>query len=126
MSDTYTTSFDDIPETEGFPNNFRRAVIGLETGVNLIRWVHPTELPEHEHPDAEQAIVVTQGEIEFTIDGQQHRLSVGDVAIIPRHVPHSGRSVGVDAQFVEVFVPGRLQNLVGFLGRQAPANEAGQ
>jgi quercetin dioxygenase-like cupin family protein len=126
MSDTYTANFGDLPEIEGFPNNFRRAVIGLETGVNLIRWVHPTELPEHSHPDAEQAIIITQGEIEFVIDGHQHRLSVGDVAIVPRHVLHSGRSVGVDAQFVEVFAPGRVQNMVGFLGRQGPANGAGQ
>ena len=120
MSDNFAASFDQVPETEGFPNNFRRAVIGLELGVNQIRWVHPTELPEHSHPDAEQAIVVTEGEVEFTIDGQRLHLGVGDVAIIPRHVPHSGRSLGADARFVEVFAPARVQNLVGFLGRQAP------
>ena len=47
------TSF---PEREVLPVNFRRAVAGREMGLNHIRWVHPTELPEHTHPDAEQAI----------------------------------------------------------------------
>jgi mannose-6-phosphate isomerase-like protein (cupin superfamily) len=126
MSDAFAASFDQVPETEGFPNNFRRAVIGLELGVNQIRWVHPTELPEHTHPDAEQAIVVIEGEVEFTIDGQRLRLRAGDVAIIPRHVPHSGRSVGTDARFVEVFGPARVQNLAGFLGRQATPAPGGE
>lgn len=120
MSDVYATSFADLPETEGFPNNFRRAVLGAELGVNQIRWVHPTELPEHTHPDAEQAVVVTRGEVEFTVAEQTLTLRVGDVLVIPRHVPHSGRSTGADAEFIEVFAPGRVQNLVGFLGRQNP------
>jgi mannose-6-phosphate isomerase-like protein (cupin superfamily) len=121
MSDTFAASFADLPETEGFPNNFRRAVIGAELGVNHIRWVHPTELPEHTHPDAEQAVVVTAGEVEFTVAGQVLTLHAGDVMVIPRHVVHSGRSTGADAEFIEVFAPARVQNLVGFLGCQNPA-----
>ena len=121
MSDVFAVAFGSVPETEGYPNNFRRAVLGRELGVNQIRWVHPTELPEHTHPDAEQAVVVTDGEVEFTVDGQVLRLTVGDVLIIPRHVVHSGRSTGADAAFIEVFAPGRVENLAGFLGNQTPA-----
>ena len=120
MSDVFAVPFGSVTETEGFPNNFRRAVLGRELGVNQIRWVHPTELPVHAHPDAEQAVVVTEGEVEFSVDGQVLRLIAGDVLIIPRHVVHSGRSTGADAQFIEIFAPGRVENLAGFLGNQSP------
>ena len=117
MADRFTASFADIPETEGFPNNFRRAVVGAEMGVNQIRCVHPTQVPGHAHPDAEQAVIVTSGEIEMVIDGETHRLRAGELAIVPRDVQHTLRSV-TDATFIEVFAPRRVQNLAGFLGHQ--------
>ena len=64
----YSCSWSELSETEGLPNNFRRAVAGREMSVNRIRWVHPTELPPHVHDDAEQALVMLEGRIEFTID----------------------------------------------------------
>lgn len=112
----YSAAWDELPEVEGLPNNFRTAVAGREMGVNKIRWIHPTVLPLHVHEDAEQAIVVLSGQIEFTIDGTDLVLSAGDVAIIPRHSVHGGRSIEGEAVFVEVFAPLRIENLVGFLG----------
>jgi quercetin dioxygenase-like cupin family protein len=112
----YATTWDELPEVEGLPNNFRVAVAGLEMGVNRIRWVHPTVLPEHRHPEHEQAVIVTRGRIEMTIGGETLELREGSVAIIPRDTPHSGRSIEGEAHFIEVFSPLRVQNLVGYLG----------
>lgn len=112
----YATAWDELPEVEGLPNNLRTAVAGREMGVNKIRWVHPTELPPHVHDDAEQAIVMLEGRISFTIDGSELTLSAGDVAIIPRSAVHGGHSIEGEAVFVEVFAPLRLENLIGFLG----------
>ena len=112
----YACSWDSLPEVEGLPNNFRTAVAGREMGVNKIRWVHPTELPPHVHEDAEQSIMMLSGRISFTIDGVDHTLSAGDVAIVPRGAVHGGRSIEGEAVFVEVFAPLRIENLVGFLG----------
>lgn len=112
----YACSWSELPETEGLPNNFRRAVAGREMSVNQIRWVHPTELPPHVHNDAEQALMVLSGRIEFTIGDTGLLLAAGDVAIVPRGVVHSGRSVEGEAVFVEVFTPMRVDLLPGFLG----------
>lgn len=111
------TSF---PEREVLPGNFRRAVAGREMGLNHIRWVHPTELPEHTHPDAEQAICMLTGRLEFTVSGEVMELRAGDVCVVPRHAVHSGRSLEGEATFVEVFAPLRVENLLGFLGPSMP------
>jgi mannose-6-phosphate isomerase-like protein (cupin superfamily) len=113
---SFACSWASLPEREVLPNNFRTAVAGREMGINLIRWVHPTELPPHVHLDAEQALVVTSGRIAFTIGGQAMELGVGDVAVIPRGLEHSGHSLEGEASFVEVFAPLRIENLLGFLG----------
>jgi quercetin dioxygenase-like cupin family protein len=112
----YVANWDALPETENLPNNFRVAVAGREMGVNRIRWVHPTVLPHHSHPDAEQCVVVTSGSIELTIGDETQVLKPGDIAVIPRDVTHSGRSIEGEATFIEVFAPLRIENLVGFLG----------
>lgn len=112
----YSLNWDDVPQTQHLENNFRNAVMGKEMGVNRIRWVHPTELPPHVHEDAEQAIVVLEGAISFTINGEVLTLGVGDVAIVPRGATHSGRSIEGEAVFIEVFAPLRAEHVFGFLG----------
>jgi quercetin dioxygenase-like cupin family protein len=112
----YWASWSDLPEREVLPGNFRTAVTGKEMGLNRIRWVHPTVLPLHTHPDAEQAMVLTSGRIAFTVAGEETELTAGDVIVIPRGVPHSGRSIEGEASFIEVFAPTRIENLLGFLG----------
>ena len=112
----YSINWDAVPVTEHLENNFRNAVMGKEMGVNRIRWVHPTELPPHIHEDAEQAIVVLEGAISFTINGEVLTLSDGDVAVVPRGAVHSGHSIDGEAVFIEIFAPLRIENLAAFLG----------
>lgn len=112
----YSTSWSQVPETAHLPNNFRNAVAGKEMGINRIRWVHPTALPAHIHEDAEKGIVVIQGAISFTINGQELTLSEGDVAVVPRNAVHSGHSIEGEAVFIEIFAPLRIENLAAFLG----------
>ncbi|RTL70050.1 MAG: cupin domain-containing protein [Pseudonocardiaceae bacterium] len=121
----YWASWSDLPEREVLPGNFRTAVTGKEMGVNRIRWVHPTTLPAHTHPDAEQTMVVTSGRIAFTVGGEETVLSEGDVCVIPRNVVHSGHSIEGEATFVEIFAPTRIENLLGFLGGASMPDPAG-
>ncbi|MFI1462260.1 cupin domain-containing protein [Nocardia carnea] len=113
---SYWASWSDLPEREVLEGNFRTAVTGKEMGLNRIRWVHPTTLPAHNHPDAEQAMVITSGRISFTVAGAETVLETGDVVVIPRGVEHCGHSIEGEATFIEVFAPARVENLVGFLG----------
>ncbi|MGO2520402.1 MAG: cupin domain-containing protein [Microbacterium sp.] len=119
----YSVSWEELPSIEGLKNNFRTAVAGKEMGVNRIRWIHPTSLPPHVHDDAEQSIVMLEGEIEFVIGGDRLLLKPGDVAIVPRGIEHSGQSVAGEAVFIEVFAPLRTENLVGFLGEPSLTQE---
>lgn len=122
---SFVSAWSDLPEVEVLPGNFRTAVTGKEMGINRIRWVHPTVLPMHTHPDAEQAVVMTSGRIAFTVGGEEMELSVGDVLVVPRDVVHGGRSIEGEATFVEIFAPTRIENLVGFLGGASmPAPES--
>jgi quercetin dioxygenase-like cupin family protein len=68
-------------------------------------------------------VIVTEGVISFTIGGDTFTLGVGDVAVIPRGVEHSGESIIGEAVFIEVFTPLRIQNLLGFLGESFIAPE---
>jgi len=60
---------------------------------------------------------VTEGVISFTIGGESFTLGVGDVAVIPRGVEHSGASIIGEAIFIEVFTPLRIEKSAGILGR---------
>ncbi len=119
----YSLNWNDVRETENLPNNYRVAVAGKEMGLNRIRWVHPTTLPAHSHDDAEQAMVVLEGTLQFTIGDESSTLGPGDVAVIPRGVVHSGESIAGTAVFIEVFAPLRLENIFGFLGDSSVAPE---
>lgn len=119
----YVTRWGDLPEQAAQPNNFRVSVMGRSMSLNRIRWVHPTELPEHTH-DVEQAIVIVQGELEYTIDGHDYLLTPGAVAVIPPGTPHSGRSIEGEAVFLEMFAPPRPELLPGALGFQILPTDA--
>jgi hypothetical protein len=95
----YATSWHALPEVEVQPNNFRVAVAGREMGLNRIRWVHPMTLPQHTHPEHEQANVILTGRIEMTIGAETMELGPGDIAIVPRGTAHSGRSLAGDAVY---------------------------
>jgi quercetin dioxygenase-like cupin family protein len=113
----YATCWESLPEVEVLQNNFRRAVSGVEVGINHVRWVHPSGTPAHVHDDAEKAVLVLEGTMEWSIGGQPVVLEPGVVAIVPRGTQHAGRTTGDDVRFLEVFSPARIQNLVGFLGQ---------
>ena len=51
------------------------------------------ELPTHTE-SAEEVLIVLEGEIEATIDGESARLGAGGVAVVPAMAPHGARNVG--------------------------------
>lgn len=114
---SYHARWEDIPEVEGLPNNFRRAVAGFKTGANRIRMVHPSGTPVHQHETEEQMVFMLEGAMEVEIAGESFRLEAGGVCSIPAGTPHCFRSIAGEVLFIETFSPMRPQNLVGFLGK---------
>lgn len=113
----WSASWADLPEVEVLPNNFRRSAAGLKSSVNKIRLVHPSETPLHKHDDEEQAVFMLSGEMNVTIGSDTILLKPDQVCVIPAGTMHCFKSVSGEASFLETFSPGRIQNLIGFLGK---------
>jgi quercetin dioxygenase-like cupin family protein len=64
----------------------------------------------HAHEHTEQVMVVTEGELELTVDGATRTLGVGDWAVINRGVEHSVRTEN-GAQFFEALSPVPLDHV---------------
>jgi quercetin dioxygenase-like cupin family protein len=50
-------------------------------------------LPTHTD-SAEEVLIVLEGEVEATIDGERGRLGAGGIAVVPAMIPHGARNVG--------------------------------
>ena len=112
----YVAKWSDLPEVEILKGNFRRSASGLKGSVNKIRLVHPSETPVHHHDGG------ADGSDALRRDGRYDRqetirLGPDQVCVIPAGVPHCFRSIAGEAVFLETFSPGRIQNLIGFLGK---------
>ncbi len=64
----------------------------------------------HSHEHTEQVMVVTDGELELTVDGSTRTLRPGDWAVINRGVEHSVRTA-TGAQFIEALAPVPLDHV---------------
>lgn len=63
-------------------------------------------VPPHSHPH-EQAGIILEGEVIFTIGGQTQRLKPGDVYVIPGGVEHSVTAGDMPCKVLDIFSPVR-------------------
>jgi uncharacterized cupin superfamily protein len=72
-----------------------------------------TGIPTHVHPDQDEVIYVVEGAVEIELDGTRHRAGAGDIARLPRGIPHGYFSVGETAsRMIFVVTPaGQLKEL---------------
>jgi quercetin dioxygenase-like cupin family protein len=66
--------------------------------------------PLHIHPESDETMYVLEGEILFHMDGGEHRLGVGGVAVAPRGVPHAFCVVSESARLLCLHTPGSCQD----------------
>ncbi|TWG97313.1 Cupin domain-containing protein [Mesorhizobium sp. J18] len=114
---SYVVNWNDLPEVEILPNNFRKSAAGLQCGVNRIRIVHPSATPRHQHEDSEQTVLMLKGRMYIHIDNQRHEVSPGDICVLPIGTPHSFETIEGEVELIEIFAPMRIQNLIGFVGK---------
>jgi len=67
-------------------------------------------VPRHAHPEAEQAMVILDGEVEVTIGDETRRLGAGDVCVMNRGVEHELQSEG-GVTFFEALSPVPLDHV---------------
>jgi quercetin dioxygenase-like cupin family protein len=96
-----------VPGREVYPGDVIWDVTGASLQVIRARMSPGADFPIHEHPQ-EQIIVVLEGALEFTIDGETRIVRAGGVIHAAPNVPHGGRVHGPDEVVtIEAFHPVR-------------------
>jgi quercetin dioxygenase-like cupin family protein len=68
------------------------------------------QVPWHAHPDTEQVMIVTGGEVEMTIEDETKVLKAGDVVVVGRGLHHKLYSEG-GVSFIEGLAPVPLDHV---------------
>ena len=103
---SYFYRIDESDRKELAPGVHVRTIWGEKVMMCLVEIAPGSEVPSHMHPH-EQAGMIMQGRVDFTIGGETRRLGQGDSYVIPGGVPH--RVVPVDgwALALDIFSPPR-------------------
>jgi quercetin dioxygenase-like cupin family protein len=65
--------------------------------------------PLHTHPDSDETMYVLEGEILMHMDGAEHRVGAGGLAVAPRGVPHAFLVLSTTARLLCLHTPGSCQ-----------------
>ena len=65
--------------------------------------------PMHTHPHSEETLYVLAGEILLNMDGTEHRLGAGGLALAPRGVPHAFKVLQEGTRMLCLLTPGGAQ-----------------
>ena len=85
----------------------RKAFTGDGATVALHRLMPGHEPRPHNHPN-EQIVYIMQGEVDFHVGGEVHRLGPGGLLVVPPNVMHHAVVVGQEPVLnLDVFTPAR-------------------
>ena len=62
--------------------------------------------PLHTHPDSDESMYILEGEIIMHMDGREHRIRTGGLAVDPRGVPHAFLAVSTVVRMLCLHTPG--------------------
>src|SRR5258708_4046186 len=65
--------------------------------------------PLHIHLEEDETFYVLEGEILVHIDGIEHRVGAGGMAMVPRGIPHAFKVVSATARVLTLLVPGTAE-----------------
>jgi quercetin dioxygenase-like cupin family protein len=65
--------------------------------------------PLHTHPDSDETMYVLEGEILMHLDGQEHTVSTGGIAVAPRGLPHAFMVTSPEARLLCLHTPGSCE-----------------
>jgi quercetin dioxygenase-like cupin family protein len=98
-----------------------------ETGGSVsvvdVRIIRGKATPLHVHPDAEETLVVLDGEIVLHVDGMNHDLGKGAISTMLRGTPHAFAVRSEAAHLLVVFTPGGGEEFFVEAGEPAARRE---
>ncbi len=62
--------------------------------------------PLHSHPEVDETLYVLEGEILVHVDGREHKLDKGGLAMVPRAIPHAFLVTSETARVLTLETPG--------------------
>jgi quercetin dioxygenase-like cupin family protein len=86
------------------------AIGGEQVLLCRVRYEPGKRVPLHSHPEAEQAMVITDGEVTLTIGDETRTLVAGDVCVVGRGIEHELYSDG-GVEFFEAMAPVPLDHV---------------
>ena len=66
--------------------------------------------PLHTHPDSDETLYVLAGEILVNLDGTEHRIPAGGLAMAPRGLPHAFKVLQEGTRILCLQTPGSAQS----------------
>jgi quercetin dioxygenase-like cupin family protein len=108
----YYYKIEDLPETVLIPedNIKTRFLLGEGVLVSFIEVPAGTVFPVHSH-DAEQILIILEGEEHHEINGDKFIMRAGDVAVHPPGVIHGGHPGPNGYKGIDIFTPPRKSHV---------------
>ncbi len=98
------TDWNKIPVEQTATGIKRQMVVGQNVMMCRFRFAPFVVTPEHTHPH-EQMTLVMQGKVKFTISGEEHILSPGDVLHFPPNNRHGATMLDEEVVLIDIFSP---------------------
>ena len=71
-----------------------------------------TQIPMHVHKNEDELYKVSEGDVEFTVDGKTKLLKAGDTIFLPRNIPHTWKVIGTNNARVDLTIfPSGLETM---------------
>ena len=80
--------------------------------------------PMHTHPASDETLYILSGEILINMDGTEHRVAAGGLAIAPRGVPHAFKVLQEGTRMLCLHTPGGGQAF--YFGASEPLGADGE
>ncbi len=103
-TDALITDWSKIPVEKPAAGIERQMIVGQNMMMCRFRFAPFVVTAEHTHPH-EQMTLVVQGKVKFTVSGEEHILSAGDVLHFPPHNRHGATMLDEEVILIDIFSP---------------------
>jgi quercetin dioxygenase-like cupin family protein len=94
-----------------FDGVWLHAAGGEQVLLCRVRYEPGKEVTRHSHPQAEQVIAITAGEVTVVCEGETRTMRAGDVAVFNRNVEHELVAGDEGVEFFEALAPVPLDHV---------------
>jgi len=105
--DKLVVRYEKLPSFHMAPTVENRIVTGEKMTINFAIMAPNSSFPIHTH-EHEQLSIVTEGALDWVIDGKIYHVEKGDVFRQPSHSIHGGYVCDEGCTIIDIFCPARL------------------